>query len=421
MKNNEIKGWVRWLALLIASLAMFGNYYLYDSVAYVAKDFMDNLKFSQEDFGLFYTMYSIAAVIALIFGGIFIDKFGTRISILLFGAICAIAGFVTAISPNLYIMLTGRFLLGFGAEPLIVAITVAIAKWFKGKELGLALGINLFIARAGQYAVDWSPTWGKKVYALGWQPALYMAAAIGTLCLIGGIAYYYIEWRTQKKHILGSSQETEKLDFSSMFSFSKSYWFIVILCVTFYSAIFPFRGFAPTFFQEAHGTSKQLAGQLNSIVILAAMFATPIIGLLIDKFGKRASIMFLGSIVILPVYLMMAYSHLPLYIPIGMMGISFSLIPAVMWPSVAYIVDEKKLGKAYAFMTLVQQIGVAFFAYLIGWANEYSKASETNPAGYNLGMWMFSAFGIAGLIFTYFLRKVERSPKGHGLEKAKLN
>jgi MFS family permease len=417
METIKIPGWLRWVALLVASLAMFGNYYLYDSVAYVAKELKDAVGFSQTHIGWLYTSYSIAAVIILFFSGVFIDKYGTKISILLFGFIAALSGIITAATDNLYVIILGRFILGLGAEPLIVAITVALAKWFKGKELGFALGVNLFIARAGSYAADWSPTWGKTIYDMGWQPALYMAAAIGMLCFVGGIIYYLVEWKTQKKYVLGQTGETDKLEMKNLFNFSTSFWYVVILCVAFYSAVFPFRGFAPTFFVEAHGVSEQTAGQLNSMVIVASMFATPFIGLLIDKIGRRALMMFIGSILILPVYLMMAYGNINLFIPVTLMGIAFSLIPAVMWPSVAYIVSEAKLGKAYALMTLIQQVGVAIFAYLIGKLNDITNASSQNPDGYNMGMWALSILGIVGLVFSFLLRKQETGPNAHGLEK----
>ncbi len=421
MKQERIPGGLRWTALLIASLAMFGNYYLYDSVAYVGKDLMDVLGFSNEDFSRLYSIYSIAAVIVLTFSGILVDRLGARLVILFTGIICTISGFVMAATDNLTVMLIGRFLLGFSAEPLIVAITVVLAKWFKGKELGFALGVNLFIARAGSYAADWSPTWAKHFYEQGWQHALFLASLIGILCGLGGIVYFILEKRASAKYTLGQGDEPDRLNIKEIFKFSPSFWFVVILCMTFYSAIFPFRGFAPTFFENAHGASSALAGQLNSMVIVASMWATPFIGLLIDKIGRRAQIMFMGSIIILPVYLLLIYSHINLFIPVTMMGIAFSLIPAVMWPSVAYIVDEKKLGTAYALMTLIQQIGVAGFVWLVGKANDISNASATNPEGYNMGMWIFSVLGIIGLIFSFLLYKTETGPKGHGLEKPSVN
>ena len=126
--------------------------------------------------------------------------------------------------------------------------------------------------------------------------------------------------------------------------------------------------------------------------------------------------MAIASVLILPVYLMMIYTNISLYIPIFMMGIAFSLIPAVMWPSVAYIVDERKLGTAYSVMTLIQQVGVALFNWMIGIANDYAGASAENPEGYLPGMWIFSILGILGLLFAYLLRKQETGPAAHGLE-----
>jgi MFS family permease len=112
----------------------------------------------------------------------------------------------------------------------------------------------------------------------------------------------------------------------------------------------------------------------------------------------------------------MAYTRITLYAPMAFMGIAFSLIPAVMWPSVAYIVDQKKLGTAYGLMTLIQNIGLAGFNLLIGWANDYSGASAQNPAGYRLGMWIFSSLGLFGLLFAYLLHRSETGPGAHGLE-----
>src|SRR6202163_3914998 len=129
------------------------------------------------------------------------------------------------------------------------------------------------------------------------------------------------------------------------------------------------------------------------MLTLFAMIATPLFGLWVDRVGKRALLMMLGSMLLIPVYLMMAYTHVSLYVPMAMMGIAFSLIPAVMWPSVAYIVDQSKLGTAYGVMTMIQNIGLAGFNLLIGWANDHSAAGAANPGGYRLGMWIFSVLG----------------------------
>lgn len=389
---------------------MFGNYYVYDSIAPIADMIRASLGYDDEFIGAMYSVYSVAAIFILLIGGVIIDKYGTKKSILFFGALCAVAALVTASSSDKYVMLAGRVLLGIGSEPLIVAITTSIAKWFKGKELSFAFGLNLTIARLGSVAADNSPSWGSSFYG-DWQSPLYLALIISLACLIGGIVYYFLENYAEKNYTLGKAGDTDKLEIKSLFSYKKTFWFVVALCVTFYSAVFPFRSFAIKFFMEAHGETREFAGFLNSILPLSAMIATPLFGLLVDKVGKRALFMFIGSVLLLPVFLMMTYTGITLYVPIAMMGIAFSLIPAVMWPYVAYIVDEKKLGTAYALMTLIQQVGLAGFNWLIGYANDISMASPQNPDGYSLGMWIFSSLGFFGVLFSFLLRRAEAKEK----------
>ena len=410
----------RWSVLILVSLAMFGNYYIYDSIAPIADMLKATLGFSDVDIGSLYSIYSFAAVLILVVSGPIIDRIGVKASILIFGTLASVAALVTALSSDLYVMLAGRLLLGFGAEPLIVAITTALAKWFKGKELGFAFGINLTIARLGSFAADWSPTWGSSFYD-NWSDPLYVAFIIGLTCVAGGVTYWFMESYAEKNYELGEASETDKFVFSDLFNFGKSFWYIVILCVTFYSAIFPFRTFAIKFYMEAHGASRELAGQLNSALIFASMIATPLFCLLADKIGKRASMMMFGSILILPVYLMLVYSGITLYVPIILMGVAFSLIPAIMWPSVAYLVKQNRLGTAYSIMSLIQQIGVFAFNYLLGWSNDISGASAENPEGYAMGMWILSILGIVGFIFAYLLRREEKGPNGHGLEKGMVS
>ena len=415
--KKEPSAFYRWMVLVFLSVAMYGNYYVFDSISLVADQLKTQLHFTDLDIGQLYSYYSIAAIIVLIFGGILVDKWGTKKSAIIFAIICTISGFIVAFGHNLYLMLAGRFLLGVGSEPMIVAVTVAIAKWFKGKQLSFALGVNLFLARAGTYTVDNSPSIFPGAYSGGYQSPLVIAALIGVFAFIGIIIYAMLEHRGEKIFVLGKGGSTDKLNVKDFFKFNKSFWYITLLCVTFYSAIFPFRAFAIKFFMESHNVTREVAGGLISWLPLAAMIATPLIGLLVDYIGKRALLMTFGSILLLPVYLIMGYTQISLYFPVIMMGVAFSLIPAVMWPAVAYIVEEKRLGSAYALMTLIQQIGMALFPILVGAANDYSGASAANPAGYHLGMWIFSILGILGLIFAYLLRKSETGPGGHGLEK----
>lgn len=405
----------RWVVLVVISLAMFANYYVYDSIAPIADILKSDLGFTDANIGSLYSVYSIAAVIVLLIGGVIIDRFGTARSIILFAAICTVAGILNAVSSDLTVMLAARFLLGIGSEPLIVAITTALAKWFKGKELSFAFGINLMIARFGSFGADWSPTWAGFAYD-GWQGPLIVAAVIGVLVLVAALAYGALEKGAQRRYDLGEAGETDKLVLSDLFRFTRSFWFIVLLCMTFYSAIFPFRSFSIKFFIESWELTRQVAGQYNSALPIAAMFATPLFGLLVDKVGRRALSMAFGSFLLMPVFLMMAYHLTPLWVPLVMMGVAFSLIPAVMWPSVAYIVEERRLGTAYAVMTLIQQIGVAGMNWGIGRTNDAFGASASNPMGHAPGMWIFTALGFLALLFAILLRREETGPNAHGLE-----
>jgi MFS family permease len=421
--------WYRWTVLIFISLAMFGNYYIYDSINPVVDIFVKQLGFSDENVGWLNSSYSVAAVLTLLIGGIIVDRLGTKKAIMIFSVLCLLGAILTAVKGSFGTMVAGRTVLGLGAESLIVAVTTALAKWFKGKELSFAFGVNLTIARLASVAADNSPTWASSVFypdgptaPPSWQGPLVLAIAAGGICILGAITYWWFERRAEARYQLGKAGAVDKLEVREIFHFSGSYWFIVGLCFTFYSAIFPFRTFAIKFFMDTHfgalpaDAARESAGFFNSLLPLSAMVATPLFGLLVDKVGKRALFMLFGSFLIMPVYLIMMYSGVTLWVPVSMMGVAFSLIPAVMWPSVAYIVDERRLGSAYALMTLIQQIGFFALNLLIGMANDYGGARADNPGGYALGMWIFSCLGFVGLLFAYLLRRSERGPSGHGLE-----
>ncbi len=404
----------RWAVLVIISLAMFGNYYVYDSISPLADVLKAQLGFTDANIGLLNAIYSIPNVFMVLLGGFIIDRIGTRRATLLFGVLCFAGAALTVVSPALAVMATGRLLFGLGAESLIVAVTTAIAKWFKGKELSFAFGVNLTIARLGSFAALNAPSWAAAAYQK-WQWPLLIAVGMASFCIVGALLYWILEARAASRYSLGE-ESTDKVVWRDLFRFGTSYWYVVALCITFYSAIFPFQTFAVKFFIEAHGTSREYGGFLSSLLTLFAMVCTPLFGLLVDRVGRRSLFMMLGSLLLVPVYLVMAYTRIPLLLPMATMGIAFSLIPAVMWPSVAYIVEQNKLGTAYGLMTMIQNIGLAGFNLLIGWANDHWSASAANPAGYRPGMWMFSLLGFFGLLFAFLLRRSESGPHAHGLE-----
>jgi MFS family permease len=422
---------------MFISLAMFGNYYIYDSINPLERIFIDRLGFSATQFGWLNSSYSLAALLTLLIGGIIIDRIGTKKSITIFAVFCLLGAILTAIRGQAGTMIAGRAVLGLGAESMIVAITTALAKWFRGKELSFAFGINLTIARLASVAADNSPTWANwAFYPRGhselpsWRGPLLLAVGAGCLGLITALIYWILEGRAEARYELGKAGEIDRLEFGQTFRFNRSYWFVVGLCFTFYSAIFPFRTFAIDFFtnkilatqgglsasEAVRMLAHEKAGFFNSLLPLSAMIATPLFGLLADKAGKRALLMMFGSILLMPVYLTMAHSNVSLFLPVSLMGIAFSLIPAVMWPSVAYLVDQSRLGTAYALMTLIQQVGFFMLNLLIGKANDFAGAGLANPAGYSLGMWIFSTLGFLGFFFSFMLHRAETGPGAHGLE-----
>lgn len=439
----EPSAFLRWTALLLVSLGMFGNYYIYDSISPLADLLKLQLGFSDSNIGLLNAIYSFPNIIMVLVGGLIIDRIGTRTSVIIFTVLILLGAIVTALTGNIWIMSAGRLIFGLGAESMIVAVTTIIARWFRGKELSFAFGLNLTVARLGSFLALNSPTWGKSLYEY-WQFPLWITVYAGVFAFLCVVVYFLLDLYTAKNYSMPREGSQDKIIFKEIFQFPKSFWFITALCVTFYSAMFPFQTFAIKFFQEAHGTSREVGGNLSSILTLAAMVFTPLFGLLSDKIGKRSLLMMFGSLLIIPVYLMMAYQFgkpdvmtdndflnisfkffdidaaIPIYLilPMAMMGIAFSLVPAVLWPSVAIIVDQSKLGTAYGLMTMIQNIGLFGFNLLIGFANDISGASATNPGGYNLGMWIFSILGFLGLLFAYLLRQWETGPGGHGLENS---
>ncbi|GBD87602.1 putative sulfoacetate transporter SauU [bacterium BMS3Abin03] len=408
--KKEPSALFRWLILVFISLAMFGNYYIYDSISPLADVLTKQLGFNDSDIGLLVGIYSVPNIFMVLIGGMIIDRFGTRSSTFVFALLCMIGAFITAFSGGvLFIMALGRLIFGLGAESMIVGITTVIGRWFKGKQLSFAFGLNLTIARLGSFTAFNSPTWARSFYD-NWQAPLIIAVLFGVLSVASIVIYWGMDVYAEKSYSFHRVPKQDKFNFKELLSFNTSFWYIVLLCVTFYSAIFPFETFAVKFFIEVHHTTRAHGGFLLSMIKIFAMVFSPLFGLLSDYIGHRSLLMMFGSFLLLPVYLMMAYTDVNLYIPMAMMGISFSLIPAIMWPSVAIIIDEVKLGTAYGLMSMVQNIGLAGFNFLIGWTNDYS-------GGYNLGMWIFSSLGFFGLIFAYLLRRNELSPQGHGLEQ----
>jgi MFS family permease len=404
--------------LVFVSLAMFGNYYAYDAVGPLADQLQRMLGFTDTQIGTLNAIYSFPNIVMVLIGGIIVDRIGTRLSTLIFACCCLAGALLTAATSSFPVMAAGRLIFGLGAESMIVSITAALGQWFVGRQLGFAFGVNLAIARAGSYAADMSPTWAKSFYDMGWQPPLFVAAGLMGAGVVATIAYFYFERFASRRWQLSLPAASDKIVWKDLWRFDRSYWYVVGLCVTFYSVIFPFRStFAIKYFQHVHHLTLQEAGTMNGYVFLAAIFATPAFGLLVDKVGRRALFMAGGTFLLLLSFPILAYTHLNLWTATVLIGIAFSLVPAVMWPSVTYVVRANQLGTGYGLMTMIQNIGLTIVNVAAGWLNDANHAGAENPAGYLPMMWLFGLLSLFGLGFAWALRVRETGPDGHHLER----
>ncbi len=208
----------RWMVLVFVSLAMFGNYYVYDCIAPVADLLARQLGFSDSNIGLLQAIYSIPNVFMVLIGGYVVDRIGTRKAIFIFGTLCFAGSVVTVLSGKLTVMAIGRLIFGLGAESLIVAVTTAVAKWFRGKELSFAFGINLTIARAGTWLAQNSPTWAHSAYD-NWRSPLLISVGFGSLCVVGAILYWVLESYAERRMDLKHQGSTDKVVFSDIYKF----------------------------------------------------------------------------------------------------------------------------------------------------------------------------------------------------------
>jgi MFS family permease len=407
----------RWTVLVVISVAMFGNYYAYDAIAPVADLLQKSLGFSDTQIGTLNAIYSLPNIIMVLIGGVIVDRFGARVTTLAFASICLIGAAVTAASSLFPVMAAGRLIFGLGAESMIVAISVAIGQWFVGRQLGFAFGLNLSIARAGSYSADMSPTWFTPLYDAGWQPPLWLAAGFMGMGVLAAFVYYLLERSAARRYELAKAQPSDRFVWGDVWRFDRSYWYIVGLCVAFYSVIFPFRStFAILYFQHAHGLSLPEAGAMNGWVFFAAIFATPLFGLVADRFARRSALMTVGALLLAAVFPILLFTNLSLWISTVLIGIAFSLVPAVLWPALPYLVTPDRLGTAFGLAFMLQNVGMLFVNIGAGALNDAAGASESNPAGYEPMLWLFFTLSIIALVFAIALRRRETGSGGHGLE-----
>jgi len=438
----------RWGVLILVSSVMFMNYYFYDALSPLKDLMQSELGFSSTDYGFFTSAYSIPNVFLLmaVIGGTICDKLGIRITGFTFCLLMALGSAVTAYgasptfldggvgyafmssflpsySPALKMTSLGFFVFGLGAETSIVVMSKVIVKWFKGRQLALALGLNLAFGRLGSaLALFLSP----RLVEPHWTNAIWFGVMLLVIGLLGFVAYMLLDLKVDRQLALGTPHDPEdefRLADLRFLVTDRSFLFITALCVTFYSAVFPFTKYAPDLLMNKFGMERQIAGEVSSILMLGTIVLTPLFGWVADNKGKSATLMYLGSSLLIVSHLMFALTTVTPYVPIFLLGVAFSLVPAAMWPAVTKIVGENKIGTAYGLMFSVQNLGLWAFPMLIGWVLEISNpgvaeaiiAGEKATYNYTNPMLMLAALGIAGLVFSFLLKREDRV-SGYGLE-----
>lgn len=435
----------RWSALvLIASMMFFA--YMFVDVMSPLKSLIESARgWDSTVFGTYAASEYFLNVFCffLIFAGIILDKMGVRFTGLLSAGLMVIGASIKFIGISDWFQTTalnawlgswwvalpgsakfaclGFMIFGCGCEMAGTTVSKAIAKWFQGKEMALAMGLEMAIARLGVFAVMWlSPLIAAKFDGSVVAPLGFCTA----LLMIGFICYFVFTFMDSKfdKQLIAVGKLTEEKspedefhisDLGKIFS-SKMFWIVSLLCVLYYSAIFPFQRYAPNFLEVTLKVDAQAASQLFSFFPILAMVLTPFLGAFLDFKGKGASMLMVGAIIMIVCHLSFAFL-LPI-LPykwlatslILILGVSFSLVPAALWPSVPKIIDEKILGSAYCLIFWVQNIGLCLVPLLIGMA-------LTATGGYLVPMIIFSSFGVAAFLLT-FLLKIEDKKKGYGLE-----
>lgn len=394
---------------LATSLAMLGNYYVYDSIGPVADLLSRELGFSDAQIGSLNAIYSLPNIVLVLVGGVLVDRFKARTVTLITASLCLIGAVLTAASGQYWVMATGRLLFGVGSETMLVAITVALAQWFGGRHLGLFLGLNLSLARTGSLSADWSTSFARPLYEQGWQPPLWLASGLAALTVIAAVVYWLIDRREAARGTLAVAARSDRIDFGAVRRFKPEYWLIVGLCVAFYAAIMTFRStFAIKYFQHAYGLSNEDAGIMNGHVYLAAIFATPAFGLLADRVGRHALLLLVGSLLLPLAFAVLGAGTMSLMVPTALLGVSYSLVPAVLWPSVPRYVAAEHLGTAYGLLFSVQSAGLTVTNVLAGRLNDAAGASADNPAGYDAMLWFFGLLSLAGVACAVLLKLRDR-------------
>ncbi len=439
---------VRWTVLILLASMMFFAYMFVDVLSPLQSLLETGRGWTPNTYGTFASSEYFLNVFALflIFAGVILDKIGVRATALLSGIIMVSGAAIKfyAVSPafagtGLELWLNswwtsfpasaklaslGFMIFGCGVEMAGITVSKGIVKWFKDKELALAMGIEMAIARLGVFAVFRISPRIADYYGDVSKPVLFVLILlfIGLICFM---TYFFFDKKLEKQ--LGDRgdepEEPFKLGDLGILFTSKTFLIVSGLCVLYYSAIFPFQKFAANMLECRLNISNTEASDIFSYFPIGAMILTPLLGAFLDRKGKAATMLILGSLLMIACHMIFAlvpaayFTKVVAYSAIVILGVSFSLVPAALWPSVPKLVENRYLGSAYSVVFWIQNIGLMLFPMLIGWALTATNKGIANPMEYDytVPMLIFASLGVLAFVLGIWL-KAEDKKRGYGLE-----
>jgi MFS family permease len=408
---------MRWWVLALAAIAVSSSYYEDDVIGPIADLLHRQRGFNQSQLGMLNGVISIPNVALALMNGLLIDRFGPARVAFWAAAIGVLGAALTAIGKPYELMVIGRFIFGISEGAIFIALLAGLAQWFPRSGIALATALYLSLARVGSYSVDTSTAWAHSLYEGGWQAPLWLGTAITAIGLAAAGVFYWLDVRYRPT--ASTSITVEQVKWRQLLHFDRSYWYILALHVLYAAVFFPFRTtYVIEYFQHAKGLTLQQAGVANSWVFFAAIFATPFFGLLADRIGHRALMLTFGTLLLSLTFVALGLTDLNLWVSTVMMGISWSLVPAVIWPATTLIVEPRRLGTALGLITLIQALGMAASNLAAGRLADIAGAGSENPAGYEVMLLFFFVLSLAALLSAVLLWRREAGPHGHNLESA---
>lgn len=443
---------MRMAALVIVSVTMMFGYFFTDVMSpleplLTAELEAENglgLGWTSSEYGWFSGAYGLMNVylLLLFFGGIILDKFGIRFTglmstgLMFIGAVIkwyAVANnfdstiwvpFGGDVQTQVALAGLGFAIYGVGCEIAGITVSKVIVKWFTGHELAFAMGLQVALARIGT-AVALAASLPFARYFGGVSASVCLGAVCLCIAVIAFMVYCVMDKKldASKSQTNDESAEDESFRFSDLpiLLFNRGFWFITLLCLCFYAGVFPFLKFATKLMVFKYGVDENLAGLIPAMLPFGTIFLTPFFGSIYDKHGKGATLMFLGSILLTLVHVIFALPVGDVVLAICVMivlGVSFGLVPAAMWPSVPKIIPMKLLGTAYALIFYIQNIGLAMVPMWIGSVNQ-QNTDATGFIDYTESMTIFASFGAVAVIISLLLIR-ENKLKGYGLEEKNI-